>query len=112
MANCIVIIMIVYAELRIPYSSVFFPNYDMDILFTCSPWVTGYKYRDDFMTVHNIMPMYFGGYLGSSLNAIAFVQLNPCIPAMPVDGDRVPLVQQNRLVGSYFPSARATIEPV
>lgn len=50
-------------------------------------------------------------YLGSSLHSVALVQHQPRVPPVPIDGDRVPLVQHNRFLRPDPPRSGATIEP-
>jgi hypothetical protein len=50
-------------------------------------------------------------YFGASFHMFAVVQLDPGIPAMTVQCQAVPLVQQHRLFRPNHSNTRTTIEP-
>jgi len=50
-------------------------------------------------------------YFGASFHMFAVVQLYPGVPAMAVQRQAVPLVQQYRLFGPNYSNTRTTIEP-
>ena len=57
--------------------------------------------------------IHFSGktYFGASFHMFAVVQLDPGVPAMTVQRQAVPLVQQYRLFGPNYSNTRTTIEP-
>ena len=50
-------------------------------------------------------------YFGASFHMFAVVQLDPGVPAMTVQRQAVPLVQQHRLFRPNYSNTRTTIEP-